>query len=148
MRKHSYYWDHNPPGALEFCCEEEVLLWRLTDAEHLEEYLSMGAFSKMFGKSVVKAGDPAASDSDFETRWPNLALLMQATTDDQGKPRQTATLTFVCEQGKWKGGVKDKDHAMSLWRSADAMAGVLDALERALDDGTADWKVQETRSRK
>lgn len=103
----------------------------------------MGSFDHMFGKSVVKGASESASDADFTARWSSVAMLMMTAKGDDGRPRQTSTLTFVCEQGLWKGGVKDKDHAMSLWRSADTMAGVLDALEKALDDGTADWKVQE-----
>jgi hypothetical protein len=48
----------------------------------------------------------------------------------------------------WKGGLKDRDHHMSVWRSADTLEGLLDALETCLATGTADWKKAEYKSRK
>jgi hypothetical protein len=73
---------------------------------------------------------------------------MMSTLDDEGKPRQTATMTIVCEDGKWKGGIKERDHAMSLWRAGDTLVGLLEALEKALAEGSADWKKTEYKSRK
>jgi hypothetical protein len=131
-----------------FISSVEVLCWRLSDEEFLLEYLSMASFEQMFGKAAAPAGSAAATDVEFAKKYPNLSLLLTCTTLPNGKVRQTATMTIVAESGLWKGGVKDRDHSMSLWRSGETIDGLLTALETALESGQADWRIQESRSRK
>jgi hypothetical protein len=136
------------PNERVFASWVEVLCWQLTDEEFLMEYMLMGAFEKMFGKVLVKGAAVAAEDAEFTRRWPCVSLLMTALRDDAGKVRTVATLTVVCEDGSFKAGLKERDQQLSLWRSGETMQGVLDALETALESGTADWKRSEMKSRK
>ncbi len=108
----------------------------------------MGSFSKMFGKAVVKNTECAAEDPEMAKRFPNITLLMTALIGDDGKPRATATLTVCCEDGVWKGGLKERDYQMSLWRSGNTLEDLLRALETCLEDGSAEWKKTEYKSRK
>jgi hypothetical protein len=105
-------------------------------------------FSKMLGGAATRNPSVAACDPQFEKRWPCIFLMMTSLVDDEKKARQTCTLTVVCEDGRWKGGLKERDHAMSVWRGADTLEGLLDALEAILADGSADWRKTEYKSRK
>lgn len=131
-----------------FISREEVRVWRLTDEEYLEEYLFMGMFKKAFGQSTAKLSDRAGEDSELATKFPTVEGFLCLLKDDDGKARQTCTLTVVVEDGKWKGGLKERDHAMSVWRAGDTLEGLLEALEKCLADGSADWKKTEYKSRK
>jgi len=146
-RRHSNFrprkWD-----VQDFSCSEEVLMWRLgSDWVLLYGDVFMPKLSDLL-KGAKKATGPAASDPDADNRWPCLVLLLTATLDDDGHARETATLTLVAEGGLWKAGVRDRTANASLWRSGSTVMGVFDALEAALEAGTADWRSTEGRSRK
>ncbi len=124
----------------------EVLLWRLGDDEPLpygDTY--MLKLSSIVGTKKA-AGVPAATDPAAAKLYPAITLLLTATVDDEGKPRKTATLTIVAEDGLFKGGLRDRDANASVWRSAKTLNGLLEALESALASGEADWRVSEPAS--
>lgn len=93
-------------------------------------------------------GTPAAADKEVGKKYPALHLMLTATQDDEGKLRQTCTMTIVCESGLWKAGLRERDRSMSLWRSSKTLEGVYGALEEALTGGEADWRESDSKSRK
>jgi hypothetical protein len=125
----------------------EVLLWRLDESDVLpygDE--SMLKLSGLVGKRKV-LGLPAATDEAMGHDFPAIMLLLTATVDDDGKPRQTATLTIVCEDGLFKGGLRDRDANASLWRSGATLKALFTSLESQLQSGAAEWRNNE-KSRK
>lgn len=100
------------------------------------------------GAGKKTPGAAAAKDADLEKSHPAIYTMMAATVDDDGKPRQTSTLTIVMEDGLVKGGLKDRDRNASIWRSSKSLKGLFDALEGALMSGEADWREIGEKSRK
>lgn len=84
-------------------------------------------------------GGLGADDTDFRARYPALAEYLTLLFVE-GKRRQTATLTLFCELGQFKCCLADRDEGTVLFRSAKSFAGVLEAMEGCLTDGTADWR--------
>lgn len=102
--------------------------------------------SSLVGKRKA-LGTPAAEDEAMGKDFPAIILLLTATVDDEGKPRQTATLTIVCEDGLFKGGIRDRDANASLWRSGATLRLLFESLEGQLQSGQAEWRPNE-KSRK
>jgi hypothetical protein len=123
-------------------------VWRLTSEEYLEEFMFMGMFSKAFGKATKQLKDRAGEDAELSVKFPTVEGFLCLLQDDEGKPRQTCTFTVVVEDGMFKGGLKDRDHQMSVWRSGETLEKLLEALETCLAEGTADWKKSDYKSRK
>lgn len=65
----------------------------------------------------------------------------------EGKPRQTATLLVFVESGRWRACVNDRDSESSFFRSSESFLGLLESLESALSNGTADWRARPQRKR-
>jgi len=124
-------------------CMHAMLLQGLDYTLLMPEDIVMLKLSSL-GPRKQGSGAPAAKDADFEDRFPCINILMTATVDDAGKPRQPCTLNLVCETGLFKGGLRDKDSNSSLWRSAPTFSGLLEALEKALETGEADWRETHT----
>lgn len=145
-RKSSY--KSQPWHVADFDSDVEVLLWRLDESDVVpygDDYmLKLGS---LLGRKRG-VGAPAAADAQVETRWPAFFMLMTATQDDDGRPRQTCTITIVCEDGKWKGGLRDKDAQASVWRTGSTLEGLLTSLDEALTSGEAEWRGNEKNSRK
>lgn len=84
----------------------------------------------------------AATDATMSRQLPLIFEYLTCARWDDGGERQTATLMVLAEQGTWKGCLNDRDGSRSCWVAADTFTGVLEALERALRNGTADWRVR------
>lgn len=78
-------------------------------------------------------------DGEFSRRRPALHEWLTLCVD-QGQPVETATLLLFCEDGQFKACLHDRESSRVCFRAADSVEGVLDAMERALQDGTADWR--------
>jgi hypothetical protein len=132
----------------DFDSEVEVLLWRLDYRDEMPYgEVSMLKLSAISGQRPA-SGTPAAVDLGAERKFPAIITLLTATVGDDGKARKTSTLTIVCEDGLFKGGIRDREAQASLWRSSKTLDGLLKALEDALVGGEADWRPSETNSRK
>lgn len=86
--------------------------------------------------------NPAEASVDEGTlrRFPILAEYLSQSRWPDGSERELATV-LLCFEGTWKAGLLDKAEGQSLWASADALAGVLEALEKRLAKaGPADWR--------
>lgn len=88
----------------------------------------------------VPAGAPAARDVALAADNPLLLEYLTATSFEDGSERETATLLIFAASGVWKGCLNDRAESRALWVSGVDVAGVLEALERALDTTTPDWR--------
>lgn len=110
------------------------------EASYLLEYLQMGVFNDVFNGRKPGSVGMAVDDADFAQRFPVLNQLMCNTADDEGKARQVCTLTIVCEDGQVKCGINERNHGLSLWRSAGTIGGVFAELEEALGERPVEWR--------
>jgi hypothetical protein len=62
------------------------------------------------------------------------------TEYEDGKRRQTATLTLLWEEQVWKCCVNDRDNNRSLWVSGDSISEVIERAEKALHDDSPAWR--------
>jgi hypothetical protein len=108
--------------------------------ETFGEDIHMGLLDDVFGNVRKSGGDRAADDPALSKLFPSLAEMMMATPTKDGKRRTVSTVTLVCEDGVWKAGLRDRDHAVSLWVSGDGLQGALGALEKALTERPVAWR--------
>lgn len=106
-----------------------------------EEFLFMPTLKDLLGPVAGSGAGGAARDPVLEEKMPCLHMLLCAVKHDDGSKRDPAMLTVVTEQGMWKAGIKEKTLNASLWRSGETLQMALQALENALSEGTADWRV-------
>jgi len=103
-----------------------------------------GAHVASFVKRVVPLADGSvaserAVDEDMARDYP--ALYEYLTLDWlEGISRETATLGVSVDAGQFKARLADRDAGLVTFVSADSFFGVLEALERHLAAGTADWR--------
>lgn len=110
------------------------------ESSYLQEYMQMATFKDIFNGRGPVANGMALEDSGFAEQYPTLYVMLTKTTDDEGKSRQVCTLTIVCEDGQAKGGINERNHGLSLWRSAASILGVLAELEEALGERPVEWR--------
>lgn len=82
----------------------------------------------------------AATDQGWESRFPHLLEMLVATQYEDGSARETATLMVIAEHGRFKLGLNDRDTARSCWTSGRTVDEALEALDRSLEFGDADWR--------
>lgn len=87
----------------------------------------------------------AAEDLEFRTRYPAVFEFMAEVVKDDGKRRETSTLTVVCENGSWKfkftdRGPKGSEFDHVVWITVATFQEGLDALNHALVNDDAEWK--------
>ena len=100
----------------------------------------MGVLDDVF--AVVPGGvrERTAEDASFSKRCPSLFEMLTASPSVNGRRRMVSTMTVVAEDGVWKAGLRDRDHAVSLWTSGSTLQEALDALERALQERPVAWR--------
>lgn len=76
----------------------------------------------------------------FGKQFPTLFEYLTHEKWDDGKPRDTSTVSLFIEGGVFKLALNDKDLSRSLYVSASSYADVWVALETALNDSLADWR--------
>lgn len=97
-----------------------------------------------FVKRVVRMEDGGvrgerAVDLDMEQQYPALHEYLTLDWMD-GEARETATLGISVDAGQFKARLADRDAGLVTFVSADGFLAVLEALERQLAAGTADWR--------
>lgn len=84
-------------------------------------------------------GGERAVDEAMASDYP--ALYEYLTLDWlEGQARETATLGVSVDAGQWKVRLADRDNGLVCFVSADGFYAALEALERHLADGSADWR--------
>jgi len=128
-------WDENDSTLL----HDEM---RVLFGEHkyLQEYMSMGVFKDLLNGQGKRTTGVAVDDDGFAQNFPCLHALMCGLVDDDGSPRQTATLTIVCEDGQVKVGINERNHHLSLWTSSASLGGAFASIEGALTERPVAWR--------
>lgn len=80
--------------------------------------------------------------STFVDNYPILAAYVTQERYPEGGFRQTSTLLFFVERGQLKVCLSDREGHRSLFRASNSIDGCLEALEQALANDTADWKMK------
>lgn len=103
----------------------------------------MGKFAE---RRVPRGPGPVASRVDHSSK---LALQLPALWEyltlcewEDGKERETASLTVFFGEGLLKACISDKDAGLVAFVSGESLEGLLQALERGLAEGTLDWRRQ------
>jgi hypothetical protein len=85
-------------------------------------------------------GAQAARDAVLSGFYPTLTEWLTETTWDDGKPRKTATLLLLTENGRWKAFLHDRDLKRGFWMTGDAYEGLLAAIEEGLTKSSVEWR--------
>lgn len=128
-------------GAILDCCH--VVLGAPTKSA-LIETVSMEVeemLKKPEGRKVQGADVQIPRDIKAEKEIPTLWSYLTQTTWEDGTARQTAGLLIFAQDGMLKAMLRDKDAGLCLWVAGKSWAGLLGALEAALNDPEAEWRV-------
>lgn len=101
-----------------------------------------GALAQSWISPSQSGGDRgylAAFDAAFRQSYPTLFDFL-SLTGVAGAARKTGTLLIFFEDGRVKACLNDRDGGYYAFLSADAFAGLLEALDKALKDGGLDWR--------
>lgn len=93
-------------------------------------------------------GVRAARDTVMEAEYPLLTEYLVETVFSDGSERETATLLVFASGGVWKGCLNDRSEGKALWASGASLSDVYEALERALDTSSPDWRPTRQPTRK
>lgn len=93
-------------------------------------------------------GGSGPDDSKFADKFPALWEYLTLRQHDDGAPRETSTMLVFVEGGQWKCCVNDRDAGMSAFVSASTFEGLMKAVEEALKQGKADWRVPRSQRRR
>lgn len=80
-------------------------------------------------------------DEYFQAEFPAVFELMAATKQD-GKPRESASVTFYVDQGRLKAVVSDKTSKMSYFTTLSGSCHPLAELDAHIREGKGDWRAQ------
>lgn len=82
---------------------------------------------------------PDPVDQELASKFPALHEHLTRTKDDDGKARQTCSLTVFGHAGVFKAFLNDRDSGGSIGVQADSLAGLLRALEAELESDSPSW---------
>lgn len=100
-------------------------------------------------KSTARDSVPVTwHDEDFARRWPTLAAYLSDTTWDDGKKRETATLTLFVDDGCLKACLSDRATARIAFVTETTLQGLLDVLQEGLEDDSIEWRKANFKQRK
>lgn len=98
-------------------------------------YVSKGDDGKDGSRPVDCAGMQL-----FASERPALYEYMTLSKYPDGSQRETSTLLVLCEMGRFKLCLSDRDRGRSLWTTAESIEEGLASLDEDLQLGTADWR--------
>ena len=90
----------------------------------------------------ASAPTPGVLDGTLEKDYPNVWAHLYQDRYDDGTPRKTSTLLFFLDEGKCKVCVNDREMNRSFFRAAAGLYDALEAVEEALESGSADWRAR------
>jgi hypothetical protein len=98
------------------------------------------AFLRKLSRPAQGALDkPDPVDQDMAAHFPALHEHLTRSRDDEGKPRQTCSLTLYGQPGGFRAFLNDRDSGGSLGVVADSVTGLLRALEAELESDAPNW---------
>jgi len=80
------------------------------------------------GDDVLRGWLPVTHDHLVESTWAD------------GKRRLTTTVMVLCEGGRWKAWIHDRDAKVSAWVSAESWESLWETVEKGLRDDTCEWR--------
>lgn len=103
--------------------------------------VSMAEFLRRNSRGEGGGGRPPEPHLDeLAVRWPALTEFLTLGQWEANKPRETGTVLICYDAGKWKAWVNDRDGEVTAWLSGDTLAGLLEALDRAIREDSLDWR--------
>ena len=100
----------------------------------------MGLLKRSLPSDNGATGAPAGSVVGVGECWPAVGEFITLTRWDDGKRRETGTVMVLCEGGKWKAWLHDRDGKQSAWISGDSAGELMEAVEQALLSGCVGWR--------
>jgi len=97
------------------------------------------AMKRPTAEAAPQSGQPL-KDEVFEGFYPKLFAHLSETHWDDGKPRKTATMLVMVENGRWKGFFHDRDGKRGCWLSAESWEWLLEQIEAAVDSSSTEWR--------
>jgi len=85
-------------------------------------------------------GGTRSTDEVLKQFFPELHDFLTEVDWDDGKKRVTGTVMMLCEDGYWKAWVHDRDAKVSAWLTGESWEGVLISLNKALGEGSLQWR--------
>lgn len=82
----------------------------------------------------------SASDEAFAKAYPTLWGYVADCQWDDGKNRETSALSFTWKEGLWQLALNDKALKQSFYTAAGTLQSALKAMEKALLDGSGQWR--------
>lgn len=79
-------------------------------------------------------------DPRLKKTCPNVVEYMTDSAWEDGKPRDTSTLTVFLEDGMVKVALNDRACSRSLYASSDTLEGAIGALEQRLREQSPEWR--------
>lgn len=83
---------------------------------------------------------PMSSECAFGKAYPSLAEFISRETWEDGSSRTLGTILILCEDGRAKCWLNDKDANVSCWVSGDTVSAALKAAEKAVAGPGGDWR--------
>jgi hypothetical protein len=100
----------------------------------------MGFLRKAGPQGSLSGSCLEAQDTELQATRPALHEFLTRQLDDDGNPRETATLLIFCQEGMFKGCLNDRATAGHLWAAGTLLSELLDVLEERLRDPKAEWR--------
>jgi len=80
-------------------------------------------------------------DEGFQAELPAVFELL-AATKQEGKARESASITLYVDQGRLKAVINDKNTKMSFFCTLSGSYNVLAEIDTALQEGRGEWRKQ------
>lgn len=91
---------------------------------------------------VATPGGPLARPDDKDlARYPVILEWMTETSFEDGTPREVSTLAVSIKDGRVQLALNDKEERRSVYTSARTLSEALRALDKALGEGTCEWRL-------
>jgi len=92
------------------------------------------------GDGAPRESGPLFVDTAFEDRFPALVEYLRETQQEDGSPRQTATMMLMVDAGRLKVWFNDRDNRRAAWLTGSTFDGLLESLEVGLQEDSLDWR--------
>lgn len=99
----------------------------------------MGFLRRLQRPAENSVDKPDAHDPQLADKYPALHEHLTRSRDDEGKRRQTCSLTVYGHLGGFKAFLNDRDSGGSLGVQSDSFTGLLAALEAELESDSPSW---------
>jgi hypothetical protein len=112
---------------------------RRPDGDYLEDEIVKWIKTKT-GKQLGAKGGPPCTDPLFVEQCPAVGEFMTLAVGEKNAKRETSTLMVNISEGRVNVGLHDREDETWLWRSGETLIEAIQAIDSAIQDGTADWR--------